>query len=150
VRGLVHGVRAALPALRAQGGGAIVVTASVAGLRGSPQTWAYSASKAAVINLVRCLALDYAREGIRVNAVAPGLTVSRLTERARSEPAVRDALTERIPLGRWADAAEQAEAIHFLASPAASYITGEVLAVDGGIDAGSGLVPPARGAGEAR
>jgi meso-butanediol dehydrogenase / (S,S)-butanediol dehydrogenase / diacetyl reductase len=72
LRGVLLGIRAVVPALRAVGGGAIVATSSVSGLRGDPGTWAYNASKAGVINLVRALAVDYAAENIRINAIAPG------------------------------------------------------------------------------
>ena len=85
VRGVALGIRAAVPGLRASGGGAIVVTASADGLRASPSTWAYNASKAAVINLVRATALDYAVEGIRINAVAPGLTATAMTRGSQRE-----------------------------------------------------------------
>ena len=79
VRGVVLGIRHAAPAMRASGGGAIVATASTSGLRADPGSWAYNASKAAVINLVRAAALDYAMQGIRVNAVAPGPTDTGMT-----------------------------------------------------------------------
>ncbi|MFG1709646.1 SDR family NAD(P)-dependent oxidoreductase [Nonomuraea sp. M3C6] len=134
LHGPMLGIRAAVPALRQAGGGAIVVTASVAGLRADPGTWAYNASKSAVINLVRAAALDYAAAGIRVNAIAPGLTRTRIIEGA--DPL----LAERVPLGRFAEPGEQAEPIGFLLSPAASYITGTTLVVDGGLDAGLGLL----------
>ncbi|WP_432994398.1 SDR family NAD(P)-dependent oxidoreductase [Dactylosporangium sp. CA-233914] len=142
VRGAALGIRVAVPALRAAGGGAIVVTASVAGLRGDPYTWAYNTTKAAAVNLVRSAALDYGYQGIRINAIAPGLTLTARTA-AVHEAAERAAeLTRRIPLGRWADPREQAEVIWFLASPAASYITGEVLVSDGGLSAGTGIFHP--------
>ena len=79
LRGVLLGIRSVVPALRAAGGGAIVATSSVSGLRGDPGTWAYNASKAAVINLVRGLATDYAAQNIRINTIAPGLTSTALT-----------------------------------------------------------------------
>lgn len=147
VRGPVLGIRAAAPALRSAGGGAIVVTASVAGLRADPGGWAYNASKAAVINLVRAAALDYAADGIRVNALAPGLTRTRITAGAGRSPDLRSALERAVPMGRFAEPREQAEAVWFLLSPAASYVTGTTLVVDGGLDANLGLLPlPGQGA----
>ncbi|WP_238009088.1 SDR family oxidoreductase [Dactylosporangium sp. AC04546] len=144
VRGAALGIRAAAPALRAAGGGAIVVTASVAALRGDPYTWAYNATKAAAVNLVRSAALDYAYQNIRINAVAPGLTRTGRTEPVLRDPVVAADLTRRIPLGRWAQPREQAEVIWFLASPAASYVTGAVLASDGGLSASNGIFAPPR------
>ncbi|MEV6218329.1 SDR family oxidoreductase [Nocardia sp. NPDC051833] len=138
--GPVHGLRAALPALRDSRGSA-VFTASVAGLRGDTGNWAYNASKGALINLVRAFALDYAAQGIRINAIAPGLTRTGITAGVHQDHAVLSALERRIPLGRLAEPREQAEAIWFLASPAASYITGTTLVVDGGLDADLGILP---------
>ncbi|MEV8516829.1 SDR family oxidoreductase [Dactylosporangium sp. NPDC051484] len=142
VRGAALGIRAAAPALRAAGGGAVVVTASIAALRGDPRTWAYNTTKAAAVNLVRSAALDYAHQGIRINAIAPGLTLTARTAAVREDPVLAGDLTRRIPLGRWAEPREQAEVIWFLASPAASYITGEVLVSDGGLSASNGLFFP--------
>lgn len=144
LRGVLLGVRAAVPALRAAGGGAIVATSSVSGLRGDPGTWAYNASKAAVINLVRALAVDYAAQNIRINAIAPGGTATGLTARQTADPDLGPFLTRRIPQQRWADPREQAEVLWFLTSPAASYITGATVPVDGGLSANGGiLLPPA-------
>ncbi|ROO84790.1 NAD(P)-dependent dehydrogenase (short-subunit alcohol dehydrogenase family) [Actinocorallia herbida] len=144
LRGVALGVRAALPAFRAAGGGAVVATSSVSGLAGDPATWAYNAAKAGVINLVRGLAIDYAVENIRVNAIAPGGSATALTAGVIAHPELGPAVTRRIPLQRWSEPREQAEAIFFLTSPAASYITGVTLPVDGGLSANGGiLLPPA-------
>ncbi|HEV2634429.1 MAG TPA: SDR family oxidoreductase [Actinocrinis sp.] len=144
VRGVASGVRAAVPALRAVGGGAIVATSSVSGLRGDPATWAYNASKAAVVNLVRGLALDYAVENIRINAIAPGGALTAMTAAQVAHPTFGPLIASRIPQQRWSDPREQAEAIWFLASPAASYINGVTIPVDGGLSANGGiLLPPA-------
>jgi NAD(P)-dependent dehydrogenase (short-subunit alcohol dehydrogenase family) len=144
LRGVLLGIRSVVPALRAAGGGAIVATSSVSGLRGDPGTWAYNASKAAVINLVRGLATDYAAQNIRINAIAPGLTTTALTAGQVSDPHLEPFLTRRIPQQRWADPREQAEVLWFLTSPAASYITGATIPVDGGLSANGGiLLPPA-------
>ncbi|WP_131747128.1 SDR family oxidoreductase [Frankia sp. Cppng1_Ct_nod] len=143
VRGVALGIRAAVPALRAAGGGAIVVTTSIAGLQGEPGNWAYNASKAAAINLVRATALDYAVEGIRINALAPGGTVTGMTAGALANPGFAANVTRRIPMQRWASPREQAEVVWFLASPAASYITGTTVPCDGGLNANTGvLLPP--------
>ncbi|MEU5692338.1 SDR family oxidoreductase [Actinosynnema sp. NPDC020468] len=148
VLGAAAGIRAAAPALRQSGGGAIVVTSSVSGLRGDPSTWAYNAAKAAQINLVRGLAIDYAAEDIRINAIAPGGTVTAMTRSQVEHPTFGATIARRIPLGRWAQPREQAEAIFFLTSPAASYITGTVLSVDGGLSANGGILLPPAGPGE--
>ncbi|WP_033823139.1 SDR family NAD(P)-dependent oxidoreductase [Kitasatospora sp. MBT63] len=144
VRGVALGIRAAAPALRTAGGGAVVATSSVSGLRGDPGTWAYNATKAAVINLVRAAAIDYAAQGIRVNAIAPGGTVTAMTAGQVADPEFSAFITRRIPAQRWADAREQAEVVWFLTSPAASYVTGVTVPVDGGLSANGGiLLPPA-------
>jgi gluconate 5-dehydrogenase len=111
--------------------GAIVNVASIAGLGGGQlNTVGYNASKAAVINLTRALAIEWAARGIRVNCVAPAMFRTRMTEAIlnRAEPIVAAA----IPMKRIGKSGELAPAVLFLASDAASYITGQVLAVDGG------------------
>jgi 2-keto-3-deoxy-L-fuconate dehydrogenase len=117
-------------------GGAIVNVASVAGLVGLRNRAAYCASKGAVIALTRALALDHAAERIRVNAVCPGTVdtpwVRRLVEEAGES---LDALRARQPLGRLGTAAEIAEAILYLASDRAAFVTGTILTVDGGLTA---------------
>ncbi|GAA4881566.1 SDR family oxidoreductase [Kitasatospora terrestris] len=142
VRGIVAGLRAAVPALRASGGGSVVATSSVSGLRGDPGTWAYNATKAAVINLVRGVAIDYAAENIRVNAIAPGGTATAMTAAQIADPGFSAFITRRIPAQRWADPREQAEVVWFLASPAASYVTGVTVPVDGGLSANGGILLP--------
>ena len=149
VRGVMLGIRACAPAMRANGGGAIVATASTSGLRADPGSWAYNASKAAVINLVRAAAIDYATQGIRINAVAPGPTLTGMTSGLRDAPALFSEMTRRVPMQRWGEPREQAEVAWFLASPAASFVTGVTIPCDGGISANVGhfLPPAAPGAG---
>jgi meso-butanediol dehydrogenase/(S,S)-butanediol dehydrogenase/diacetyl reductase len=142
LRGTALGIRAALPAFRAAGGGSVVVTSSVAGLRGDPTTWAYNATKAGLINLVRALAVDYAHENIRINTVAPGFTRTGLTAGAWRDEASSASLISRVPMLRWSEPREQAEVIWFLTSPAASYITGAVFVADGGVSASNGFLDP--------
>jgi A-factor type gamma-butyrolactone 1'-reductase (1S-forming) len=113
--------------------GAIVNTASVAGLLGLPRSAAYAATKHGVIGLTRSAAAEHGRNGIRVNAIAPGLTRTRMLQHlAEHEHLDVDGAAARTPLGRVAEPREIAEAAAWLASPAASFVTGHVLTVDGG------------------
>ncbi len=142
VRAVLLGIRAAVPAMRARGSGRICVTASTSGLAGDPSMWAYNATKAAVVNLVRGAAIDLAAEGITVNAVCPGPTETNMTARVRSLPQVYKDLRRSIPMQRWGSAEEIAAVIAFLASPAASFVTGVAIPVDGGITANTGQFTP--------
>jgi meso-butanediol dehydrogenase/(S,S)-butanediol dehydrogenase/diacetyl reductase len=140
LRGVVLGVRAALPALRAARGGSIVVTASVSGLRGDPGMWAYNASKGGVINFVRSAAIDLAHEGVRVNAVCPGgiAGTSMTTPMERNAPELFEEMRSHVPMQRWGLPSEIAGTIAFLLSDDASFVTGVALPVDGGVSAGTG------------
>jgi len=135
VTGVAHGIKCASQVMKKQGHGVILATASTSGLRGDPGSYAYNASKAAVINLVKAAAVDLGVYGIRVNAVAPGPVVTGLTKRLDDAPEVKEAVAKRIPLRRWGQPRELAEAFYFMASPAASFITGTTLMCDGGISA---------------
>jgi NAD(P)-dependent dehydrogenase (short-subunit alcohol dehydrogenase family) len=116
----------------AAGKGAIVNVASVWSAFGSGRNPAYSASKGAVVSLTRSHAVAFAPQGIRVNAVAPGWIVTRLSSGARNDPARNEAITRRIPMGRWGEPREVGEVVAFLVSDAARYVNGVVLPVDGG------------------
>jgi 3-oxoacyl-[acyl-carrier protein] reductase len=128
--GSFHVVRAAIPRMRAQGGGAIVLVSSILALRGGFGSANYAASKAGVIALAKSAAAETGNFGIRVNAIAPGLIDTPMT--ARLPEAVRLAARQAAPLGRFGHADEVADAILFLCSPRAAYITGTCLRVDGG------------------
>ncbi|RYJ04123.1 MAG: SDR family oxidoreductase [Acetobacteraceae bacterium] len=139
VKGTWLAVRAVLPQMRAAGGGSIVAFASTAGLAGSATLPAYSASKGAVVMLTRSLALSHAAEGIRVNCVCPGSIETPMldaTFAAAGDPAARAAreaaFRARHPMLRFGKAEEVSETVLFLLSPAAGFITGVALPVDGG------------------
>jgi NAD(P)-dependent dehydrogenase (short-subunit alcohol dehydrogenase family) len=140
LKGIYLVSRAAWPHLRAAGGGSIVSTASVAGMWGTENQAGYAAAKAGAIMLTRCMALDGAREGIRVNCVSPGFTRTPLLERylsdQRDPAAVHAAVSARHPLGRLGEPLDIAEAFVYLLSAEASWVTGSNLVVDGGLTAG--------------
>ncbi|RKT27125.1 NAD(P)-dependent dehydrogenase (short-subunit alcohol dehydrogenase family) [Paraburkholderia sp. RAU2J] len=133
VRGTFLACREAARVMLAQRSGAIVNLGSIAGLAGIPARNAYGAAKAGIVAMTRSLACEWAREGIRVNAVAPGYVATELVETLKRNGQMNlQAIERRTPMGRLAQPDEIARAISFLASDAASYITGTVLSVDGG------------------
>jgi A-factor type gamma-butyrolactone 1'-reductase (1S-forming) len=123
-----------IPAMLRGGGGVIVNNASDVGLTASDLGIApYVASKHGVIGLTRSAAIDYARQGVRVNAVCPGMTYSEMLEPALRDPGALDEwVNARVPMARIAEAVEIARAVLWLCSPASSFVTGHALAVDGG------------------
>lgn len=131
VKGALMLARACLPHLRASPHAAIVHAGSLAGVNGYARSGSYGPSKAALITLSRQMALEWAVDNIRVNVVIPGTILTPALDRDLSDVA-KETRKKQIPLGRMSYASEQADAAVFLASPAASFITGQTLIVDGG------------------
>lgn len=139
LHGVFHAIQAAVPHMQRRGGGSIVVTTSIAALKteaviGAP----YMVMKAAAANLVRQAALELARDGIRVNAIAPGPFQTNVSGGRMFEPAVRAHHERAVPMRRMAQPDEIAGLALLLASPASSYITGAQLVIDGGATLGRG------------
>jgi NAD(P)-dependent dehydrogenase (short-subunit alcohol dehydrogenase family) len=146
LKGVYHGLKYALAAMLDRGGGSIINVASAAGLVGWPRLACYAATKGGVVQLTRSAALEYAKDGIRVNAICPGITLggrvglpsddrdTRSTEERWAQWKAK--ASESTPLGRWSEVAEQAAVALFLASDAASFMTGVAVPVDGGYVAG--------------
>jgi NAD(P)-dependent dehydrogenase (short-subunit alcohol dehydrogenase family) len=129
---MAHACRAALLGSALDGGASVVNLASMASYFGITAVPGYGAAKAAIVQMTKALAVAWAKDGIRVNAVAPGLTRSNMTARIQGLPEYTRRDFERMPLGRWGTAQDVAPAVLFLASPAARFITGQTLRVDGG------------------
>ncbi|NSC19879.1 SDR family oxidoreductase [Streptomyces albus subsp. chlorinus] len=130
--------RHAHPHLAASPRANVVLMSSVAGAVGTPMMEAYAATKAAQISLARSLAAGWAREGIRVNALCPGWTRTDMTSFASHTAPLSDWLMAHVPLGRWAEPEEAAWAALYLASPAAAFLTGQALLLDGGLSVPDG------------
>ena len=132
-----HLAKSALPHL-AESGGSLVAVSSVSGDRGDWNQAAYNATKAAITNFVRSLALDWGERGVRLNAVAPAFTLTELTEGVGRDEQSLAPFVNRIALGRPGQPEDVAPPVLFLASDAARYVTGVVLPVDGGTSASTG------------
>jgi meso-butanediol dehydrogenase/(S,S)-butanediol dehydrogenase/diacetyl reductase len=135
--------QACVPVMLKTGGGAIVNIASISGLRASTLRVAYGTSKAALIHLTRQQAVELGTVGIRANAIAPGPVETEMAKQVHS-PAIRADYHDAIPLGRYGTMQEIASAIGFLCSKDASYVNGQVLAVDGGFEASGVGLPTLR------
>ncbi len=126
----------------AKGAGSIVQIASIAASQPQPMSGAYSASKAAVLMMVRQLAHELGPKGVRTNAVSPGLVITPLSETFYTDPAVKEARESMVPMGRIGTAQDMADAALFLASQRAGYVNGQEIVVDGGLSQTlMGLVP---------
>ena len=146
LKGVFLGCKHAIPEMLKSGGGSIISTASGAGLQGVPWLSTYCASKGGVVLFTKSLAVEWARQGIRVNAVCPGVIRTPMADRAiqagelmfgRSQEDAYERLGRAHPIGRVGEADEVARAVLFLASDEASFITGVALPVDGGWNAGN-------------
>ena len=131
--------KAALPAINARGGGSIVMIASQAGLRATPNSIPYTTSKHAVVGMTRCLALDHAADGVRVNAICPGFIETPMTQQIARERAgegryseYREQRLREFPLGRIGQPEDVAAIAVHLASDEASWVTGTCYSLDGG------------------
>jgi NAD(P)-dependent dehydrogenase (short-subunit alcohol dehydrogenase family) len=138
LRGVWNCMKGELRQMVAQGSGAIVNCSSIGGLKGSRGRSAYSASKHAVIGLTRSAALDYAARGIRVNAVCPGMvnTPMAVFVTKNYDPEIVSRMVAQEPIGRFGEPEEIAAAVVWLCSPAASFMVGHAMTVDGGLLAG--------------
>jgi NAD(P)-dependent dehydrogenase (short-subunit alcohol dehydrogenase family) len=128
----VYCSHAAAPALLAKGTGCVINVASVAAFIASPGLTYYAAAKAAMISFTKTLAREWAAQGVRVNAIAPGFVETDMNVVSRQDPGFYDAIRSQIPLGRWGAPDEVAGVARFLASDAAAWMTGSVVVIDGG------------------
>jgi NAD(P)-dependent dehydrogenase (short-subunit alcohol dehydrogenase family) len=131
-RSVVFGMRAAGPVLLDKRSGAICNIASIDAFMVEPRIAYYNAAKAAVVSLTKSAALEWANRGVRVNAIAPGWIDTPMNQAERDDPEAERQILAQVPMGRWGRSEEIASAALYLCSPAASFVTGSVLVVDGG------------------
>ena len=143
VLGTLLSIKHEFRAMQPQGGGTIINVSSTYGLMGFPDSALYVGSKHAIIGITKAAALEGAPHGIRVNAIAPGFTRTAMYERVTGSDAVRDAVNSVLPLHRAGTAEEIAEAVLYIGSDKASYLTGQTITIDGGLMAGWPLFPAA-------
>ncbi len=142
LRGTFNAVRAFGPGMAARQGGSIIALSSIRALAVEPGQGVYAATKAGMVQLLRALAAELGPQGVRVNAVAPGVVETPLTDQIRADEAWGRAYAEKSALGRWARPEELVGAVAYLASDAASFVTGSQLLVDGGWTAIDGRFTP--------
>jgi NAD(P)-dependent dehydrogenase (short-subunit alcohol dehydrogenase family) len=136
--GVFYGLKTQIPLMLQQGSGVIINTASIAGLKGLPNSLAYSASKHAVVGMTKTAAMEYGKKNIRINALCPVFTVTPLfnpDEIEKVAAGIPDKLKANVPMKRFANVSEQVDALLWLASDKASFVTGLALPVDGGLTA---------------
>lgn len=136
--GVFYGMKAQIPLMLAQGHGVIINTASIAGLKGLSNAVAYSASKHAVVGMTKTAAMEYGKKNIRINALCPVFTITPLFDPVAIEKVaagIPDKLKANVPMKRFAEVQEQVDALLWLASNKASFVTGLALPVDGGLTA---------------
>ena len=137
VTGIFNTVTEAVPHLK-EAKGSIVNTSSVSGIGGDWKMFGYNTSKGAVTNMTRAMALDLGKHGVRVNAVAPSVTRTSMSEGIREDERKMEMVKNRIPMKRAAEPEEVASVMAFLAGPDAGFVSGVILPVDGGLSASNG------------